>query len=114
MSAEDILKRLMAGIDNSPSWTASDARNKFDRLLDQAIEGPQVIAPIRGHKEKFICISMAHLRELSDKLQRLDAEVRQTRVSKVLDKIRGYYEEHPGEDLSIIRNSDKPVIHFES
>ncbi len=48
-------------------------------------------------------ISMAHLRELSDKLQRLDDEVRQTRVSKVLDKIRGYYEDHSGEDLSIIR-----------
>jgi prevent-host-death family protein len=114
MSAEDIVKKLLAGIENSPSWTASDARNKFDRLLDQALEGPQVIAPMRGHKEKFVCISLAHLNELSDKLQRLDAEVRRTRVSKVLEKVRQFYEENPEAELTIERDPEKPAIDFES
>jgi prevent-host-death family protein len=114
MSAEDIVKKLLAGIENSPSWTASDARNKFDRLLDQALEGPQVIAPMRGHKEKFVCISMAHLSELSDKLQRLDAEVRRTRVSKVLEKVRQFYDENPDAELTIVRDPEKPAIDFES
>ncbi|MDQ3231855.1 MAG: type II toxin-antitoxin system Phd/YefM family antitoxin [Pseudobdellovibrionaceae bacterium] len=114
MGAEEILKKLYSELERSPGWTASEARTKFDKLLDQAAESPQLIAPIRGHNsEKFVCMSLTQLNELSGTLRKLTSEVRKNKVSEVVQRVRQYYEENPSQDLIIERDPPKPDIDFE-
>ena len=113
MSADDtILKKILTDIEHARSWSASDARTKFDKLLEQAIDGPQIIAPLRGHNsEKFVCMSLSQLTGISHEMKRLQLQLRQQNTADVLQQVRDLYKNIDG-DLLIVREPEKKPVDF--